>query len=132
MRRLRRLEKQLKIPPEDRAWCERELRKADVVTVRAKRIHHRASSLKLDTSGNVLNKTTPGVDSYFRKAVGDGLQMVEDEKPPEVSIVPSIRDPVNDVTSYSPKSRKGLPGGRRARLCGKGAWTDRGVRRRSM
>lgn len=79
LRRVRRLEKQLNIPPEDRTHCEGELRKADEVIIKAKRIHHRASSLKVDTAGNVIKdkENTPSVDTYFNTGVNQETPVPE-------------------------------------------------------
>jgi len=64
LRRLRKLEKKLKVPPEDCAVCEGELRSAATVVLSAKRIHHCASSLQLDAAGNVLNKDKENASAH--------------------------------------------------------------------
>jgi|SRR5882762_4785686 Fanconi-associated nuclease 1 len=56
-RRLTRLEKKLKVPPEERHTNDGQLRQAEETTVEGIRIYKRASSLHLDTVGRALSKT---------------------------------------------------------------------------
>lgn len=81
MRRLLRLEKQLKVPPEERSQCAAELRTANVVELKATRIH----PLLFDAMGRPINgkENTPegGLQAFFAvsKDSSDG------EKPDQVS-----------------------------------------------
>ena len=74
VRRLRALEKKLKVRPEDRCRCEGELRKANSVSVFAERLYTADSSLKLDAKGRPIKSSDVGVRAYFAK-VADGRQM---------------------------------------------------------
>ena len=74
VRRLRALEKKLKVRLEDRCRCEGELRKANSVSVVAERLYTADSSLKLDAKGRPIKSSEVGVRAYFSK-VADGRQM---------------------------------------------------------
>ncbi|TFK20357.1 hypothetical protein FA15DRAFT_696981 [Coprinopsis marcescibilis] len=67
LRRLRRLEKRLKVPPEECAVCEGELRKAETVVITAKRIFHRETSIKLDNMGKPMTnkENIPSIANYL-------------------------------------------------------------------
>lgn len=130
MRRLRKLEKQLKVPLEDVTECVGELRQADTVVVKAMRIHHRASSLKLDENFNVINgkENTPSIITALMNQ-GD-VQMEPSEaadKPAEVSLPTGLhlhRYPsAVDVTFLSAgKAEQKRPSWRRK---GKSVWQGR-------
>lgn len=72
IRRLRRLEKMLKVPDEECAVCEGELRFPSSVTVMAKRIYHSEHSLKLDATGKAI-KNKENITLYLNpNATGAG------------------------------------------------------------
>ncbi|KAF8891363.1 hypothetical protein BD779DRAFT_1514822 [Infundibulicybe gibba] len=93
VRRLRALEKRLKLPEEERCQCDYELKKADVITIKAVRIWKRAEALKISADGRVINGSaaSSGVDSYFAPAATTGEKDVlpcpeqEEIKPKEPS-----------------------------------------------
>ncbi|KAG6812134.1 hypothetical protein H0H92_004249 [Tricholoma furcatifolium] len=65
IRRLMRLEKQLKIPEEDRCTLSGELRTAETIEFSAERITKTDKSLKLDAQGRPINDTVTGLRTYF-------------------------------------------------------------------
>lgn len=88
MKRIRKLEKTLKVPPEEVVQCEGELREAKIVVVKARRIHHRASSLKLDDNFNVIGgkENTPAlIMAFMNQGEIPELSPEEPEKQAEVS-----------------------------------------------
>ncbi|RDB22242.1 Fanconi-associated nuclease 1 [Hypsizygus marmoreus] len=75
VRRLRRLEKKLKVPVEERCRCEGELRMANTVSFSAERLFTTAASLKLDANGRPIdgapaNGNGNGVRAYFAPVAG--------------------------------------------------------------
>jgi hypothetical protein len=56
-RRLTRLEKKLKVPPEERHTSTGELQEAEVITVEGVRVCKKATNLHLDNTGRAVNKT---------------------------------------------------------------------------
>ncbi|KAF8237701.1 hypothetical protein L208DRAFT_1388872 [Tricholoma matsutake] len=85
LRRLRTMEKKLKIPEVQRAVAERELRKAKVVSFSAVRLEKPSTSLRLGTSLQYLSGEGNGEDvrKYFPPTTGSSL--AEKEKNPEVT-----------------------------------------------
>jgi hypothetical protein len=85
--------------------CEGELREAVVVNVKAKRIFHRASSLKLDAAGYpIKDKENASIDSFLNRPANRETPMAADESQAEVSaherFFASLRQNlVNDVIS---------------------------------
>jgi Fanconi-associated nuclease 1 len=81
LRRLRILEKKLKIPEVDRATVERELRTADVISFSAVRLEKSSTSLHLDTN----LQHSEDVRKYFSPAKTDrASSAAEKENNPEV------------------------------------------------
>ncbi|KAF5386729.1 hypothetical protein D9615_001528 [Tricholomella constricta] len=82
VRRLRRLEKRLKVPEEERAICEGELRKASVVVFSAERLHTTSKSLKLDGNGRPMDgngATGDGLRKYFSHVAKGGTTTANKE-----------------------------------------------------
>ncbi|GLB34607.1 putative VRR_NUC [Lyophyllum shimeji] len=66
VRRLRKLEKELKVPEEERCFCEGELRTANIVEFAAKRLLKTSTSLKLDATGRPISEGNgSNIRSYF-------------------------------------------------------------------
>ncbi|KAJ2913276.1 hypothetical protein MD484_g7127, partial [Candolleomyces efflorescens] len=92
VKRLRLLEKRLKTPPEDCVQCEGELREAVVVNVKAKRIFHRASSLKLDAAGYpIKDKENASIESFLNRPANRETPTATDESQREL-LRKSVRD----------------------------------------
>ncbi|RXW24676.1 hypothetical protein EST38_g1186 [Candolleomyces aberdarensis] len=99
VKRLRILEKRMKTPPEECVQCEGELREAVVVNVKAKRIFHRASSLKLDAAGYpIKDKENASIDSFLNRPANRETPMAADEGQAES----------HPTTAPAPKKRKGV------------------------
>jgi fanconi-associated nuclease 1 len=82
-RRLTRLEKKLKVPPEERHTNAGQLRKAEETTIEGTRIYKRASSLYLDNTGRAVNKTP------LQSASGSWLRWTPKSlKPTKISSAP--------------------------------------------
>ncbi|KAJ2927884.1 hypothetical protein H1R20_g9205, partial [Candolleomyces eurysporus] len=97
VKRLRILEKRMKTPPEECVQCEGELREAVVVNVKAKRIFHRASSLRLDAAGYpIKDKENASIDSFLNRPANRETPMAADEGQAE-----------SHPTAPAPKKRKG-------------------------
>jgi Fanconi-associated nuclease 1 len=88
LRRLRVLEKKLKVPEVDRAFVERELRKAKVVSFSAVRLEKSSASLHLGTNLQHLpGEDNEDVRNYFPpipSKVERGSSVAEKENNPEV------------------------------------------------
>jgi Fanconi-associated nuclease 1 len=78
-RRLRTLEKKLKIPEVDRATVERELRTADVVSFSALRLEKSSTSLHLGTNLQHL-ENSGDVRKYFSPVVTKADKAVSRER----------------------------------------------------
>ncbi|KAG6887392.1 hypothetical protein C0992_012438 [Termitomyces sp. T32_za158] len=94
VRRLMRLEKQLKIPEEDRSFCSGELRKAEEVQFSAERIKKSDKSLELDIHGRPVKGHDNGLRTYFSpkvtNATPNGKASAEFENPQLVIIFPFV------------------------------------------
>jgi hypothetical protein len=89
LRRLRTLEKKLKIPEVDRATVERELRTADVVSFSAMRLEKSSTSLHLGTNLQLL-ENSGDVRKYFSPVVAEtdsAISVAEKENSPEVLVL---------------------------------------------
>lgn len=64
-----RLEKQLKIPEEDRSFCSGELKRAEEVQFFAERISRSDKSLELDIHGRPIKGKANGLRTYFSPKV---------------------------------------------------------------
>jgi Fanconi-associated nuclease 1 len=89
LRRLRTLEKKLKIPKVDRATVERELRTADVVSFSAVRLEKSSTSLHLGTNLQLL-ENGGDVRKYFSPVVAEtdnAISVAGEENSPEVFVL---------------------------------------------
>ncbi|KAF8647479.1 hypothetical protein AX16_006684 [Volvariella volvacea WC 439] len=92
VRRIQKLEKRLQVPEVDRTQCVGELRKAEVVSFKATRVHQRKEAIQVDTNGRVIKPTssdvavvnqtpkpgkgnTTGLSVYFSPALDPGRKM---------------------------------------------------------
>ena len=97
LRRLRRLEKRLKVPEDECAVCEGELREAEIVTLTAIRIHNPQSNL----AGKSKNKEN--ISLFFAKNALGSKHSGQPEVSREVLVhFPSLGMP---VTTF-PNSRQ--------------------------
>ncbi|KAG6871888.1 hypothetical protein C0995_015385 [Termitomyces sp. Mi166 len=109
VRRLIRLEKQLKVPGEDRSFCSGELRKAEEVQFFAERITKSDKSLELDAHGCPIKGKKNGLRTYFSpkvtSATPNSKTLADVEKPPTaVRSVPFHRDA--ELIAQNPTSRR--------------------------
>ncbi|KAH0583471.1 hypothetical protein H2248_009100 [Termitomyces sp. 'cryptogamus'] len=81
VRRLMRLEKQLKVAEEHRSFCSGELRKAEEVQFFAERITKSDNSLELDVHGRPIKGKENGLRIYFSPKVTNGKTSADAENP---------------------------------------------------